>query len=37
MPRVRAMVYFDARKERDWRVSSSPGALGAMRKVLASW
>ncbi len=37
MPRVRAMVYFDARKERDWRVSSSPGALGALRKVLASW
>lgn len=36
MPRVRAMIYFQARKERDWRVNSSHAALGALREILAS-
>jgi hypothetical protein len=35
MPRVRAMVWFHALKERDWRVDSSRGSLRAMRRALA--
>jgi hypothetical protein len=35
MPRVRAMVWFHALKERDWRVNSSRPALRAMRRALA--
>jgi beta-mannanase len=34
-PRVRAMVYFHARKERDWRVHSSRAALRATRQALS--
>lgn len=36
MPRVRAMIYFQADKERDWRVNSSPAALAALRVALAT-
>ncbi|MCU1655559.1 MAG: hypothetical protein JWO57_215 [Pseudonocardiales bacterium] len=34
--RVRAVVLFDARKERDWRVSSDPAALDVVRRVAAA-
>ncbi len=33
-PRVRAMVYFHVRKERDWRLNSSQQALAATRRAL---
>lgn len=36
MPRVRAMIYFHARKERAWDVNSSGAALSAVRRVLAT-
>jgi mannan endo-1,4-beta-mannosidase len=35
-PRIRALVYFHVRKERDWRVSSSPAALRGARQGLAT-
>jgi mannan endo-1,4-beta-mannosidase len=35
MPRLQALVYFDADKERDWRVDSSPGALLAFQQGVA--
>jgi mannan endo-1,4-beta-mannosidase len=35
MPRLRALVYFQADKERDWRVDSSAGALLAFQQGLA--
>ena len=34
MPRLAAVVWFDEQKERDWRVSSSPGSLLAMRRAV---
>lgn len=34
-PRIKALVAFDVRKERDWRFSSSPSALAAVRTALA--
>ncbi len=34
MPRVRALVWFDIRKERDWRAASSRSSLRALRKAL---
>lgn len=33
-PRVSTVVWFDTRKERDWRINSSPAALDAMRAAL---
>lgn len=33
-PRLRAVIWFHARKERDWRVNSSPGALRVLRRQL---
>lgn len=33
-PRIKALIWFEARKERDWRVESSRGALRAMRSAL---
>ena len=36
MPRVKAMIYFHARKERDWRVNSSRGARHAVRSALGN-
>ncbi|HEX5088154.1 MAG TPA: glycosyl hydrolase [Nocardioides sp.] len=35
MPRVEALVYFQADKERDWRVNSSQGALVAFQQGVA--
>ncbi|HEY8284622.1 MAG TPA: glycosyl hydrolase [Chloroflexota bacterium] len=35
-PRVRAVVWFDEKKETDWRVNSSPSSLAAFRQVVAS-
>jgi hypothetical protein len=35
-PRVRAAIWFDAIKEADWRVNSSPASLKAWRKVAGS-
>jgi hypothetical protein len=35
MPRIEALVYFQADKERDWRVDSSQGALLAFQQGLA--
>jgi beta-mannanase len=35
LPRLRALVYFQADKERDWRVNSSDAALTAFRNGLA--
>lgn len=32
-PRIEAIVWFDALKERDWRLESSPGALLAARRA----
>jgi hypothetical protein len=34
MKRIRALIYFNERKERDWRVNSSPAALKAIRGLL---
>lgn len=34
MPRLTALVWFNARKERDWRVNSSSASLQAFRKAL---
>lgn len=36
MPALRALVLFDAAKERDWRASSSTAALSGLRSALAS-
>ena len=36
LPRVRAVIWFDRDKEKDWRVNSSPAALRAWRQVVAS-
>jgi hypothetical protein len=36
LPRVRAVIWFDKNKETDWRINSSPTALAAYRKVVAS-
>lgn len=36
MPRVKAMILFQAKKERDWRVESSPGSLRAIRGAMAA-
>ena len=35
-PRVKAVVWFNANKEEDWRVDSSPDSLEAYREVAAS-
>ena len=35
LPRVRAVVWFNERKERDWRVDSSRTALNAYRAIVA--
>jgi hypothetical protein len=35
-PRIRAVVWFHAHKENDWRVNSSDGSLLAYREVVAS-
>jgi beta-mannanase len=35
-PRVEALVYFEQRKERDWRLESSGAALTAVRRLLIS-
>jgi beta-mannanase len=35
-PRIDALVYFHARKERDWRVTSSRAALRGARQALAT-
>jgi beta-mannanase len=34
MPRVRAIVWFDRVKERDWKIDSSPGAQSAFRLLV---
>jgi hypothetical protein len=34
-PRVDALVLFDANKETDWRINSSPASLAAFRSVVA--
>jgi mannan endo-1,4-beta-mannosidase len=34
LPRVAALVWFHAAKERDWRVNSSPSSLRALRRAL---
>jgi hypothetical protein len=36
LPRVRAVIWFDRDKERDWRVQSSTASLAAWRAVVAS-
>jgi mannan endo-1,4-beta-mannosidase len=36
MPRLRAIVWFDALKERDWRVTSSAGAQDAWRQGMSA-
>ena len=35
-PGIRAVVWFDANKENDWRVNSSAGSLEAYKRVVAS-
>jgi beta-mannanase len=35
-PRVAALVYFNQKKERDWRLDSSTSSLDAIRRALAS-
>ncbi|MFC6286672.1 glycoside hydrolase family 26 protein [Nocardioides sp. GCM10027113] len=35
MPQVRALIWFHALKERDWRANSSPGVIRALRRALA--
>jgi len=35
-PRIRAVVWFHADKENDWRVNSSDSSLRAYREVVAS-
>jgi hypothetical protein len=37
LPRVRGIVWFDERKERDWRVDSSAGSLAAYREAVAGF
>jgi Glycosyl hydrolase family 26 len=34
-PAVKALVWFDAKKETDWRINSSPASLAAFRSVVA--
>lgn len=36
MPRLRAVVWFDADKERDWRAASSSGSLRQWRRAMAA-
>ena len=36
MRRIRAIVWFDRRKERDWRIDSSPGSLAAFRGMASA-
>ncbi len=36
MPRIRAIVWFDREKERDWKIDSSPASLDAFRSLAAS-
>lgn len=35
-PAVQAVMFFDADKERDWRVDSSPRALAGLREAVGS-
>jgi Glycosyl hydrolase family 26 len=35
-PRVAVLAYFDIKKERDWRLDSSPSALSAMRALITA-
>jgi len=35
-PRIQALVYFDIKKERDWRLASSSASLGAARQELSA-
>jgi hypothetical protein len=35
-PQVRALVWFNERREADWRIESSESALAAMRAALAA-
>jgi len=35
-PRLRALIWFDAKKETDWRVNSSSASLTAYRRIVAS-
>jgi hypothetical protein len=35
-PGIKAVVWFDADKENDWRVNSSRGSLDAYRKIAAA-
>jgi beta-mannanase len=36
MPRIRAIVWFDRVKERDWKIGSSPASLSAFRQMAAA-
>lgn len=36
MPRLKALVWFQAKKERDWRINSSRGSLKAFRSAIHS-
>jgi beta-mannanase len=36
MPRIRAIVWFDRVKERDWKIDSSPSSLSAFQSMAAS-
>jgi len=36
-PRVKGVVWFNARKERDWRIESSPQSLAAFREGARGW
>ncbi len=36
-PRIRGVVWFDANKERDWRVDSSATSLAAYKTAVATW
>jgi mannan endo-1,4-beta-mannosidase len=36
MPRIKALIWFHAKKERDWRVNSSPGVVNAFRAAVGS-
>ena len=35
-PRVKAVVWFNANEEKDWRVDPAPGSLEAYREVTAN-
>ena len=36
-PRVCGVVWFDALKERDWRIESSDDSLAAYRRGVSEW